>query len=284
MARPDKAAAVAELTEDFRSSNAAVLTEYRGLTVAQLKELRRSLGAQTYYAVVKNTLTRIAAREAGVTAFDGLLVGPSAIAFVKGDPVEAAKGLRDFARVHPMLVIKGGLLDGNALSPDEIKKLADLESREVLLAKLAGAMQASLQNAVSLFAAPLAQAARVIDALRVKAEQDPSILAGGAGVAPVVAAAEAVEAAAPTEAAAEASAEASAEAPAEATAEAPAEAPAEATADVPAEAPAEATAEAPAGAPAEATAEAPAEATAEAPAEATAEAPTEAPAEGSTEA
>ena len=284
MARPDKAAAVAGLTEDFRSSNAAVLTEYRGLTVAQLKELRRSLGAQTYYAVVKNTLTRIAAREAGVTAFDGLLQGPSAIAFVKGDPVEAAKGLRDFARVHPMLVIKGGVLDGKPLSPDEIKKLADLESREVLLAKLAGAMQASLQNAVSLFAAPLAQAARAIEALRAKAEQDPSILAGGAGVAPAVEAAEPVEAAAP----AEASADATAEAPPEATADVPAEAPAEATADVPAEASAEAPAEATADVPAEASAEAPAEAlseaTADVPAEASAEAPTEAPAEGSTEA
>jgi large subunit ribosomal protein L10 len=234
MARPDKAAAVAELTEVFRSSNAAVLTEYRGLTVAQLKELRRSLGTQTYYAVVKNTLTRIAAREAGVTAFDGLLQGPSAIAFVKGDPVEAAKGLRDFAKVHPLLVIKGGVLDGKPLSPDEIKKLADLESREVLLAKLAGAMQASLQNAVSLFAAPLAQAARVIDALRVKAEQDPSILAGGAGTAPA--------------------AEAPADAPAEAAADAPAEAPAEASAEaeVPTEAPAEAVAEAPAEEPTEA--------------------------------
>jgi large subunit ribosomal protein L10 len=184
MARPDKAAAVAELTEEFRSSSAAVLTEYRGLTVAQLKELRRSLGADTSYAVVKNTLTRIAAKEAGVGAFDDLLQGPSAIAFVKGDPVEAAKGLRDFSKAHPMLVIKGGVLDGKPLSPDEITKLADLESREVLLAKLAGAMQASLQNAVSLFAAPLAQTARVIEALRQKAEQDPSVLAGGAGEAP----------------------------------------------------------------------------------------------------
>ena len=183
MARPDKAAAVAELTEEFRSSSAAVLTEYRGLTVAQLKELRRSLGADTSYAVVKNTLTKIAAREAGVAAFDDLLQGPSAIAFVKGDPVEAAKGLRDFSRAHPMLVIKGGVLDGKSPSPDEIKTLADLESREVLLAKLAGAMQASLQNAVSLFAAPLAQTARVIEALRQKAEQDPSVLAGGAGAA-----------------------------------------------------------------------------------------------------
>jgi large subunit ribosomal protein L10 len=274
MARPDKAAAVAELTEDFRSSNAAVLTEYRGLTVAQLKELRRSLGPQTYYAVVKNTLTRIAAREAGVTAFDGLLVGPSAIAFVKGDPVEAAKGLRDFAKVHPLLVIKGGVLDGLPLSPDEIKKLADLESREVLLAKMAGAMKASLQNAVSLFAAPLAQAARVIDALRAKAEQDPSILAGGAGTAP------AAEVVAP----AEASAEASAEAPAEATADAPAEAPAEASAEASAEAPAEASAEAPAEASAEAPAEASADASADAPAEAPAEASADAPAEKPTEA
>jgi large subunit ribosomal protein L10 len=181
MARPDKTAAVAELTEGFRSSNAAVLTEYRGLTVAQLKTLRRSLGADTSYAVVKNTLTRIAAREAGVTAFDGLLQGPSAIAFVKGDPVEAAKSLRDFARTHPMLVIKGGIYEGKALSPAEITKLADLESREVLLAKMAGALLASLQSAVSLFAAPLVQAARVVEALRAKAEADPSILAGGAG-------------------------------------------------------------------------------------------------------
>lgn len=181
MARPDKAAAVAELTEEFRSSNAAVLTEYRGLTVAQLKELRRSLGANTSYAVVKNTLTKIAARDAGIGAFDDLLQGPSAIAFVKGDPVEAAKGLRDFAKAHPLLVIKGGVLEGKALSPAELTKLADLESREVLLAKLAGAMNASLQNAVSLFAAPLAQTARVIEALRAKAEADPSVLTAGAG-------------------------------------------------------------------------------------------------------
>jgi large subunit ribosomal protein L10 len=174
MARPDKASAVAELTEEFRTSSAAVLTEYRGLTVAELKELRRSLGNDTSYSVVKNTLTKIAAQEAGVSAFDTLLQGPSAIAFVKGDPVEAAKGLRDFAKAHPFLVIKGGVLDGKTMSPDEIRKLADLESREVLLAKLAGAMQASLQNAVYLFAAPLSQAARVFDALRQqRAEQEP---------------------------------------------------------------------------------------------------------------
>ena len=209
MARPDKAAAVAELTEEFRSSNAAVLTEYRGLTVAPLKALRRSLGTATSYAVVKNTLTKIAAKEAGVSAFDDMLQGPSAIAFVKGDPVEAAKGLRDFAKAHPLLVIKGGVLEGKSLTPAELTKLADLESREVLLAKLAGAMQASLQNAVSLFAAPLAQTARVIEALRQKAEQDPSVLAGGAGT-PVAAETEETEAPA-AEATEEATPEASAE-------------------------------------------------------------------------
>jgi len=183
MPRPDKAAAVAELTEQFRSSNAAMLTEYRGLTVAQLKQLRRSLGEQTQYAVVKNTLTKIAAKQAGLDHLDALLQGPSAIAFVQGDPVEVARGLRDFARTHPHLVIKGGMLEGKSLSADEIRQLADLESREVLLAKLAGALQASLQNAVSLFAAPLSQAARVIEALRQKAEEDPTILAGAAGTA-----------------------------------------------------------------------------------------------------
>jgi len=165
MARPDKAAAVAELTEEFRSSAGAVLTEYRGLTVKQLQELRRSLGENASYAVVKNTLTRIAAKEAGVDSFDALLTGPSAIAFIKGDPVEATKGLRDFARVNSPLVIKGGILDGLALTPAEIAKIADLESREVLLAKLADALLASLQGAASLFNAPLAQTARLAGAL-----------------------------------------------------------------------------------------------------------------------
>lgn len=183
MARSDKADAVAELTEQFRSSPGAVLTEYRGLTVKQLQDLRRSLGENATYAVVKNTLTQLAVREAGVDSFDGLLTGPSAIAFIKGDPVVAAKGLRDFAKAHPPLVIKGGVLDGKTLTADEIAKIADLESREVLLGKLAGALKASLQNAVSLFQAPLAQTARLAAALQEKAEQDPSVLKGGAGTA-----------------------------------------------------------------------------------------------------
>jgi large subunit ribosomal protein L10 len=172
MARSDKAAAVAEISDRFRTSNAAVLTEYRGLTVSQLTQLRRSIGGHATYAVVKNTLTAIAARDAGVTALDeAALAGPTAIAFVTGDPVEAAKGLRDFARTNPALVIKGGVLDGRPLSADEVRRLADLESREVLLAKLAGAMKASLTQAAYLFAAPLSQAARTIDALRIKQEE-----------------------------------------------------------------------------------------------------------------
>jgi large subunit ribosomal protein L10 len=171
MARPDKAAAVAELTEKFQSSSAAVLTEYRGLTVAQLTKLRQTISEHATYAVVKNTLTDIAAREAGVTAFDGQLTGPSAIAFVTGDPVETARSMRDFARENPALVIRGGLLEGRALSADEVRQLADLEPREVLLAKLAGAMKASMSGAAALFAAPLAQTARVVDALRQKLEE-----------------------------------------------------------------------------------------------------------------
>ena len=154
-----------------------MLTEYRGLTVSQLTQLRSSLREHASYAVVKNTLTQIAAKEAGVTAFDGQLTGPSAIAFITGDPVEAAKGLRDFAKANPLLVIKGGVLDGKPLTADEIKKLADLESREVLLAKLAGAMNASLSKAVYLFAAPLSQTARVVDALRAKVEAEGPVAA-----------------------------------------------------------------------------------------------------------
>lgn len=181
MARPDKAAAVAELVESFQESAGAVLTEYRGLSVKQLQELRRSLGENANYAVVKNTLTQIAAKEAGVDGVDDLLSGPTAIAFINGDVVEAAKGLRDFAKANPALVIKGGYLDGKTLDPSEIAKLADLESREVLLGKLAGGMLASLSQAVYLLNAPLAQTARLAGALQAKAEQDPSVLGGGAG-------------------------------------------------------------------------------------------------------
>jgi large subunit ribosomal protein L10 len=164
----NKEASVAELTDKFRTSNAVLLTEYRGLTVSQLKTLRKTLAENATYAVVKNTLTKIAANAAGISSFDEELVGPSAIAFVHGDPVTVAKALRDFAKANPLLVVKGGYFDGNPLTADEVKKLADLESREVLLAKFAGAAKASLFGAAYLFTAPLAQAVRTVEALREK--------------------------------------------------------------------------------------------------------------------
>jgi large subunit ribosomal protein L10 len=173
MARADKVTAVAELTERFQSSEGAVLTEYRGLTVAQLAELRGSLGESATFTVVKNTLTKIAANEAGVAGQLGeLLSGPSAIAFVKGDVVDAAKGLRDFSRANPLLVIKGGVLDGKAISPAEIERLADLEPREVLLARLAGGMKASMSKAAAVMNALPVQMAQLADALRVKREAE----------------------------------------------------------------------------------------------------------------
>jgi large subunit ribosomal protein L10 len=166
MARPDKAAAVAELTEDFRSANATVLTEYRGLSVTSMKELRRALGSDTKYSVVKNTLTKIAAKDAGVDIDPSLLAGPSAVAFIKGDPIDAAKSLKNFSKENPFLVIKGGIFEGKSVTVAEIMKLADLESREVLLAKLAGAMKGSLAKAI-----------RTIDALRAKKEASEGVQA-----------------------------------------------------------------------------------------------------------
>jgi large subunit ribosomal protein L10 len=157
-----------------------VLTEYRGLSVKALRELRRSLGDDASYSVSKNTLTTIAAREAGIEAIEEHLVGPTAIAFIDGDPVVVAKGLRDFARTNPQLVIKGGVLDGKSMTPDEIRKLADLESREVLLAKVAGALQGVLQQAISLVSAPLSQTARLFAALQQAAADNPSLLASAA--------------------------------------------------------------------------------------------------------
>ncbi|MCU1438399.1 MAG: ribosomal protein [Naasia sp.] len=165
-----KEATVAELTDNFRNSNAALLTEYRGLTVAQLKQLRTAIGEHATFAVVKNTLTKIAANEAGISSFDEELVGPSAIAFVHGDTVAVAKAMRDFARANPLLVVKGGYFDGAPLSADEVTKLADLESKEVLLAKVAGAAKGLLYRAAYTVNAPLSKAVRTVDALREKQE------------------------------------------------------------------------------------------------------------------
>jgi len=214
MARPDKTTAVAELAEDFRTANATVLTEYRGLSVTSMKELRRALGTTTKYSVVKNTLTKIAAKDAGVEIADDLLTGPSAVAFIKGDPIDAAKSLRDFAKENPFLVIKGGFYEGKPVTPAEIMQLANLESREVLLAKLAGAMKGSL-----------AKAARIFDALRIKMEAGAPVAAAPAAVVEAPAAPAVEEAAPAAEAVAEVTEEVVAEVAAEATdaAETPAE-------------------------------------------------------------
>jgi len=227
MARTDKTAVLADLEAGFRESNAALLTEYRGLTVAQLKQLRRSMASEAEYAVVKNTLTKLAATRAGIEGLDDMLQGPSAIAFVKGDAISAAKALKAFAKEHPLLVIKGGYFDGKVISAAEVQKLADLESREVLLSKVAGALMATLSKAV-----------RTIDALRAQlAEGQPAAEAPAAeAIAEAAPVAEAVEAPAVEEAAPAAEAtESSVEAPADTEVEAveAAESPAEETAETP---------------------------------------------------
>lgn len=168
MARADKATAVADIAEQFKEATATLITEYRGLTVANLAELRRSLGGAATYSVAKNTLVKRAASEAGVEGLDELFAGPTAIAFVKGEPVDAAKAIKTFAKEHKALVIKGGYMDGRALTVAEVERIADLESREVLLAKLAGAMKGNLAKAAGLFNAPASQVARLAAALQEK--------------------------------------------------------------------------------------------------------------------
>ena len=163
-----KAAVIDEITERFQQSSAAVLTEYRGLTVAQLTQLRRSLGEGSSYAVVKNTLTKRAADSIGFSDLGPLLTGPTAIAFIEGDPVTAAKAIRDFAKANPALIVKGGVVEGRTVDAREVTRLADVESREVLLAKLAGAMKGNLTKAAGLFQAPLSQMARLAEALKEK--------------------------------------------------------------------------------------------------------------------
>lgn len=179
MARADKAVVVADITEKFKTSTASVITEYRGLTVANLAALRRSLGGSVTYTVAKNTLIRRAALDAGIEGLDELFVGPTAIAFVDGEPVEAAKVIKTFAKDHKALVIKGGYMDGHPLTVAEVERIADLDSREVLLAKLAGAMKGNLAKAAGLFNAPASQVARLVAALQEKRAAE-----GGSGDAP----------------------------------------------------------------------------------------------------
>ena len=186
MARADKATAVADIADQFKEATATLITEYRGLTVANLAELRRSLSGSATYSVAKNTLIKRAASDAGVEGLDELFAGPTAIAFVTGEPVDAAKALKTFAKEHKALVIKGGYMDGRALTVAEVERIADLESREVLLAKLAGAMKGNLAKAAGLFAAPASQMARLAAALQEKkpAEPEPAAPVAEAAAAP----------------------------------------------------------------------------------------------------
>ncbi|KLO31836.1 50S ribosomal protein L10 [Mycolicibacter heraklionensis] len=201
MARADKTAAVADIVEQFNDSTATVITEYRGLTVANLAELRRSLSGSATYTVAKNTLVKLAAAEAGVEGLDELFAGPTAIAFVQGEPVDAAKAIKKFAKDHKALVIKGGYMDGRALTVAEVERIADLESREVLLAKMAGAMKANLSKAAGLFAAPASQMARLAAALQEKKPAEAAPAAAAPAEAPAEAEAAAETAEAPAEAA-----------------------------------------------------------------------------------
>lgn len=184
MAKPAKVSTVAEIADKFRNSTAAVVTEYRGLTMSQLTELRRSLGQDSAYTVAKNTLVKRAAADAGVEGLDDLFSGPTAVAFVSGEPVDAAKKLRDFAKAHPLLVIKGGLLDGKALTPNDVNKLADLESREVLLGKLAGAMLGTLTKAAVMFNQLPSQVARLSAALQEKKATEAPVAVAATEAAP----------------------------------------------------------------------------------------------------
>ena len=203
MAKADKATAVADIAEQFKEATATLVTEYRGLTVANLKDLRRSLGESATYTVAKNTLVKRAAAEAGIEGLDELFVGPTAIAFVTGEAVDAAKAIKKFAKDNKALIVKGGYMDGRPLTVTESDNIADLESREVLLAKLAGAMKAKTSQAAALFAAPASQVARLVFALQEKREAAE----GGPAAAPAAAADEA-EAEAPTDAVADAPADA----------------------------------------------------------------------------
>jgi large subunit ribosomal protein L10 len=191
MAKADKATAVADIAEQFKASTATLVTEYRGLTVANLADLRRSLAGSASYSVAKNTLIKRAAAEAGVEGLDDLFVGPTAIAFVTGEPVDAAKAIKTFAKDNKALIIKGGYMDGHPLSVSEVERIADLESREVLLAKLAGAMKGNLSKAAGLFNAPASQVARLVAALQEKkAAEAPAAAAPTQTPAPEPASAE----------------------------------------------------------------------------------------------
>ena len=171
MANPKNTAELAALKEKFEGASSVFLTEYRGLTVGQLQELRGELGFDVELHVAKNTLVKIAANEHGIEGLDDLLTGPTAVAFIKGDAtVDAAKVMKKFAKDNEMFVIKGGYMDGNALDAAQVAAVADMDNRETTLSKLAGAFQGSLAKAAGLFQAPASKTARLVAALQDKQE------------------------------------------------------------------------------------------------------------------
>ena len=171
MANPKNTASLEELKARFEQAQSTLLTEYRGLSVAETTELRRALGSEVTYSVAKNTMIKLAAREAGIELDESLLTGPTAIAFVHGEAVDAAKAMKDFSKDHKNFVIKGGYMDGATIDAAQVEAIAELDNRETTLAKLAGAMQGSLAKAAGLFNAPASQVARLAAALQEKKEQ-----------------------------------------------------------------------------------------------------------------
>ncbi|OWN66605.1 50S ribosomal protein L10 [Corynebacterium diphtheriae] len=170
MANAKNTESLAELKNRFADIDSVFVTEYRGLTVAQITELRRALGSDVQYSVAKNTLIKLAAKEAGIEGLDDILTGPTAVAFIKGEAVDAAKAMKKFASENKAFVIKGGYMDGNALSAAQVDAIAELDNRETTLAKLAGAMKGNLAKAAGLFNAPASQVARLGAALQEKKE------------------------------------------------------------------------------------------------------------------
>jgi large subunit ribosomal protein L10 len=183
MARPEKEASVADITERFNDSDAALLTEYRGLRVSEIAEVRNSLrDSDTDYKVLKNTLARIAVREVGLEELVEMLTGPTAIAFIKGDAAAAAKALDDAQKKYPVLTIKGGVLNGKVIDAEQAKQLAKLEPREVLLSKIAMLFNQPAQQGVNVFAALLRDLGSML--AQVQAKKESGELPGGAGEAP----------------------------------------------------------------------------------------------------
>lgn len=172
MANAKNVAQLEDLKKRFAAADSVMLTEYRGLTVAQVTELRTKLGFDVEYSVAKNTLLKLAAKETGIEGLDEYLTGPTAIAFVKGEAVDAAKVMKEFGKANNAFVIKGGYMDGNALSAEQVQAIADLDNRETTLAKLAGAMKGSLAKAAAVFNAPASKMVRLAAALEEKKQAE----------------------------------------------------------------------------------------------------------------